>query len=152
MLFLGSNYIWIGYDSSDIIFPQLNCSSGAKLAFGRQLIYSKRSGFFFFFAGWFGCSNGFSCAARASWFFHFARLSLLGERVDTDRRRRRRYHIEDLKLATATFSPLQPLPFLGPEPHLHRVVHTIRRKHMILLPLPSRLDFTPRCNIIIYVM
>ena len=48
MLFIGSNYIWIGYDSSDIIFPQLNCSSGAKLAFGRQLIYSKRSGFFFF--------------------------------------------------------------------------------------------------------
>lgn len=31
-------------------------------------------------------------------------------------------HIEDLKLATATFSPPQPLPFLGPEPHLHRVV------------------------------
>lgn len=49
MSFLGSNYIWIGYDSSDIIFPQLNCSSGAKLAFGRQLISSKRSGFFFFF-------------------------------------------------------------------------------------------------------
>lgn len=85
--------------------------------------WSTRNGlvFFFFFAGWFGCSNEFSCAARASWFFHLARLSLLGERFDTDRRRRR-YHIEDLKLATATFSPLQPLPFLGPEPHLHRVV------------------------------
>lgn len=27
MLFLGSNYIWIGYDSSDIIFPQLNCKA-----------------------------------------------------------------------------------------------------------------------------